>query len=396
MTMRWVGLALAVALTGCHGGKGEKRQPPAAAVLYAPVVKKAVPLTLDAIGTVEASSSVLVRALATGELKHVTFKEGQPVKQGQLLFEIDPAPARAALAQAEAQLARDRVNANQARSEARRYAGLLRQGFVAREQAEQLAASANALGQTLEADEASVASARIQLGYTAIHAPIDGVVGALQVTAGNLVKAADQTPLVVIHRVHPIYVSFAVPEAQVDQVKRFQSAKHQLPVVAKPKGDGAPARGSLTFLDHAVDATTGTWKLRGTFANADERLVPGQYVDATLELDPGADTLTVPAQAIQNGQQGTFVWVIGADDTVAVRPVEVGRLAAQDAVITKGLTLGEHVVTDGQLALVPGATVKRKGKDRGGADQAASGEAVAGKHHRRGGGGGMGGEGGTR
>jgi multidrug efflux system membrane fusion protein len=359
---RWPWVVGALILLGGGGywathraTKVEKKPPPTPAVLSALVARRPVPLEVQAIGNVEAHNSVQLRALATGEVTKVYFHEGQPVKRGQLLFTIDPGPGQAGMEQAQAALRRDNVVAANAAAEAKRYAGLLRQGFVTREQTEQLQANAAAAQATLAADRATVANARITLGYTTIKAPIDGIAGALQVNVGNLVKSADQTPLVVINQVRPIFVTFSVPEAQVDEVKRYQGS-HPLAVEARPRG-GAPATGTLTFLDNAVDQTTGTLKMKASFPNPDGRLVPGEYVDVLLTLAV-TDAITVPPQAVMTGQQGTFVFVIAADNTVAVRPVKVGRQTGDIAVIADGLQPGEKVVTDGQLQLVPGAKVR--------------------------------------
>lgn len=340
-----------------RGGKPEHKEPPPVSILAAPAKVQAVPLALTAIGNVQAYNSVLVRALATGEVKQVWFHEGQPVHKGQPLFEIDAGPAQALLQQAEAAYDRDRVQAANAAAEARRYAGLLKQGFVTREQAEQMQTSAASLNATLAADNAAIANAKISLGYTHIVSPIDGVAGALQVNIGNLVKSADQTPMVVINQVSPIYVQFSVPEGSVDDVRRFRTI-HPLTVSARPHGMGNAVEGKLTFIDNAVDATTGTLMLKGTFANQDGRLVPGEYVDVTLTLDKQPNALTVPATAVQTGQNGTFVFVVKDDQTVTVRPIKLQRQAGEVAVITEGLKPGEQVVTDGQLQLVEGAKVR--------------------------------------
>ncbi|MDB5097348.1 MAG: efflux pump, family, rane fusion lipoprotein, partial [Cyanobacteria bacterium RYN_339] len=250
----------------------------------------------------------------------------------------------------------DAVQAANARREAGRYAGLAAQGFVAREQAEQFRATSGALEATLAADRATVQNAKIQLSYASIYAPIDGVVGALSITAGNLVRANDTAPLVTINQIHPVYVNFALPEADIGRVREHMASK-KLGVVAQPKG-GAPADGELAFLDNAVDVATGTLHMKAVFPNATNNLMPGQFTDVRLTLNVDPNAITVPAQAVLTGQQGTYAYVLNADDTVAVRPVKVERQSGTLAVVKEGLKPGERVVTDGQLQLVDGAKVR--------------------------------------
>jgi multidrug efflux system membrane fusion protein len=337
----------------------EKRERPPIPVLVQPAATRAVPLTLRAIGNVQAINSVAVRPQVTGPLTKVAFQQGQPVSKGQLLFEIDPRPFQASLDQAQAALARDRATAEQATSQAQRYAGLLKQGFVSAEQASQFQASAEAGAATVRADEATVENAKLQLSYTQIRSPIDGVAGGVQLTVGNLVSPTGSTPLVTINQVHPVYVSFTVPENQLAQVRKYR-AEHPLTVQATPAGADKPATGTLAFQENQVDPQTGTMRLRATFPNQDGALVPGQFTDVTLQLDVQQDALTVPSAAVLQSQSGPNVFVLQPDNTVELRPVTLERQTDQWAVVSKGLQPGEQVVTDGQVSLAPGAKVVLK------------------------------------
>lgn len=331
-------------------------------VTVAQAVRKTVPIQLHAIGTVEAHSTVSVKSQIDGRIAAVYFREGQTVMKGDLLVQIDPRPFEAALNQAEADLARDRAQLMQASTDEKRYAYLLQQGVGSQQQYDQAHANAAALRGTVLADEAAVQTVKINLGYTQIRSPIDGRTGALILHPGNLVKANDQSGvIVVINQVKPIYVDFNLPESDLVQVRRYMTGR-QLAVAALPKGDpsGRPEFGSLSFIDNTVNANTGTFALKGLFANEDERLWPGQFVDATLTLSEQPDTIVVPSQAVQTGQDGSFVFVVGHDLSTQPRPVVVGDSLDGETVVKSGLKAGETVVTDGQLRLFPGAKVKIK------------------------------------
>jgi len=338
------------------GGGGNQAVP----VTTAKVARKTVPLDLQVIGTVEPSSTVAVHAQVTGELTTVTFKEGDDVREGQVLFSIDQRPLEAALKQAEANLARDQAQAANADSQLKRASELADRGIATREQVETSAANANALGATVAADRAAVENARVQLQYATIKAPISGRTGALQVHPGNLVRANDTTPIVVINQIVPVNVSFAVPEAQLPMLKQYL-AKGAVRVQADAPGDeGAPSEGRISFVDNAVDPTTGTIRVKGLFPNGDRRLWPGQFVNVVMTLATDPDALVVPSVAVQVGQQGSYVFVVKDDQTADLRAVETGRSVGQETIITKGLDAGEVVVTDGQLRLVPGTHVSIK------------------------------------
>jgi multidrug efflux system membrane fusion protein len=420
-------IALVLAgLAGCSGDKVESKQNPVrppVAVAVAAVEQRTVPLQIQAIGTVEAYSVVSVRAQVGGELVGVHFKEGQDVRKGDLLFTIDPRTYEAALAQAEANVAKDRVQVQQARAvlerdharvsqaragllrdqaqaknaevQERRYADLLKRGLIAQEQYDGIRTAAESLGATVRADEADVKSAeetvradeaavrsaeqavradeaavdnvKVQLGYTRIRAPINGRTGSLMLNEGNVVRAGgtSDSTLLVINQLRPINVAFTVPQQQLPSIQRYTSAG-KLQVDAFPPGEPRPVRGEVSFIDNTVDPATGTIRLKATFTNDEKRLWPGQFVNVALTLATEADALVVPAQAVQTGQQGAaYVFVVKADSTVEIRPVVVARTQGSETIIAKGLQKGESVVTDGQPRLVTGAKVEVRRGGRG-------------------------------
>jgi len=353
-------------------------------VTVAMASEKDVPVEIQVIGNVEAYSTISVKAQVGGQLTNVSFHEGDYVKTGDLLFTIDQRPLEAALnlaianlakdeatlGQAQANLARDTAQNKYTEANATRYAELFQSGVVSKDQSEQLRASADASGQALAADKAAIASAqaaigaskaaadnaRVQLGYTSIRSPIDGRTGNLNVKQGNVVMANSQE-LMTINQIEPIYVTFSVPEAQLPAIKRYM-AQQKLPVRAGPQDNpGDQETGVLTFIDNAVDMTTGTIKLKGTFANSDRKLWPGQFVRVTLRLTTQQNAIVVPNQAVQTGQNGSYVYVVKQDRTVEMRPVTTGARVEQDMVVDQGLQLGETVVTEGQLRLAPGSRV---------------------------------------
>jgi membrane fusion protein, multidrug efflux system len=386
-------LALILALGGCNkssvnaagGGRGRPGEGGPVPVVVARVSQRDVPINVDVIGNVEAYSTITVKAQVGGELNKVSFHEGDFVKKDDLLFTIDARPFEAALSQAqanlardtaalsqaEANLARDIANEKYAQDQGKRYRGLFDQGVVSREQADQMASSADALAQTVLADRAAIESAKaqivaskaavetatVQLSYTTIRSPIDGRTGSIAVKQGNVV-AANTTDLMTITQVQPIYVTFSVPEAQLGDIKRYMG-QGELPVRAASQSDTtAQEPGVLTFIDNSVDATTGTIKLKGTFQNAANRLWPGEFVRVTLGLTTRPHATVVPNQAVQTGQDGQFVYVVKQDRTVEMRPVTTGTRVDQELVIDRGLEPGETVVTEGQLRLTPGSHVQ--------------------------------------
>jgi multidrug efflux system membrane fusion protein len=333
---------------------------------------------------VEAYVTTSVRSQVTGQLLEVAFREGDVVKQGQLLFSLDRRPFEAALAQAEANLAKDRALLAQAEAQlgrdaanaeyqqltSERQSQLVQRGIIAKDAAEQSRSQADATAAVVKADRANIESARaelvaqqaavdtarVQLGYTTIRSPIDGQTGSLAVKVGGLVTA-NQTELMTIARVQPVYVTFAVPAVHLATIKQHKAAG-SLVVIATPQdGDAQPVTGALTFIDNAVDMTTDTIKLKATFANADRRLWPGQFARVTLRLAMLPHAIVVPDQAVQTGQDGQYVFVVKPDSTVEQRPVTSGQHVDQELVIDKGLQPGEIVVTEGQLRLEQGARV---------------------------------------
>src|SRR5262245_44998143 len=324
-------------------------------VTVASVTQKSMPVVIEGIGTVIAASTVSVRAQITGELTSVTFKEGEDVEKGQVLVTLDKRPLEAALHQAEAALERDKANLTNAKSIASRQQDLMQRGIATREQADTARTTADALEATVAADRAAVENAKVQLDYATIASPLAGRTGLLQVHPGNLVRANDTTPIVTINKVTPVYVSFAVPEAQLSDLKRYMARGRLMAVATLPAEADTQSTGEITFIDNAVDATTGTIKDKGTFPNADRQLWPGQYVNVRVTLTSAPRAIVVPTAAVQTGQQGSYVFVVKPDKTVEVRPVTVARASGSESVLATGAAVGETVVTDGQIRLVPGS-----------------------------------------
>jgi len=345
----------ALILLGACGKKVEPPKKPAVPVTVATVEQKTVPVQIRAIGNVEAYSTVGVKSQIGGVLIRVHFKEGQDVGKGDLLFSIDPRPYEAALKQAEANLAKDIAQLENAREEVRRYSELVKKGYVAQQQFDQVRTNFAALEATVNAGKATVENAQLQLKYCFIYSPITGRTGSLIANEGNVIKANADTSIVVVNQVQPIYVTFSVPEYYLGEIRKYMGGV-TLKVEAFPsKGDKNPAVGNLAFIDNVVDTATGTVKLKGSFDNRDKRLWPGQFVHVVLTLTVQNNAVVVPTEAVQTGQQGQFVFVVRDDLTAEVRPVVVSRTSGGESVIEKGLTPDEKVVTDGQIRLMPGA-----------------------------------------
>ena len=348
------------------------------------VVQQDVPVEIQVVGNVEAYATVTVRAQAAGELTKVSVREGDYVKAGDQLFSIDRRPTEAQLAQAQAnlakqtavlaqlqaQMARDQAQSQYAQNQADRFSKLFQEGVISKDQTEQTAASAGVSIQTVAADAAAIESAKadmnatkaaidnvkVSLSYTEIRAPISGRTGALLVKQGALVNAG-QMDLIMINQVTPIFVTFSVPEGNLSEIKKYM-AQGSLGVYAKPQEvEGPPDRGVLSFIDNAVDMTTGTIKLKGKFDNVGLKLWPGQFVRVTLRLTTRANALVLPNQAVQTGQDGPYVYVVKQDQSVEARKVETGPRVNENLVIESGLKFGETVVLDGQLRLAPGSKV---------------------------------------
>jgi multidrug efflux system membrane fusion protein len=387
ITMTMSGLWLLLSLSGCKPGQTTKGPmgPPIVPVSVAKATQESVPTELRVVGTVEASAIVQIKSQVSGQLLQVSFTEGQNVAKDDLLFEIDPRPYQEALRQAEANVARDRAQISQSeaslardaaqakynQSDADRYAELAKAGVVARSQADQAKTSADVARESaratqaaiesakaaLDSDLSAVSTAKLNLSYCQIRSPLSGRTGNLLVHAGNLVKAND-VPLVVIHQVSPIFVNFNLPEQHLATVRRL-NASHSLAVRVFAQDDPRrAASGTLSVIDNTVDSATGTIHLKATFDNKEGVLWPGQFVTSVLTLDTIQGATVVPAEAVQAGQQGQFIYVVGPDNKVAIRVVTAGRAFGKKMVIEKGIAPGDTVVTDGQLRLFPGAQVQ--------------------------------------
>jgi len=358
-----MGLLLAVSC-GRRGAGGPSRVP----VTVARAAQRAIPVELTATGTAEPRQTAAVESQVTGILTQVTFHEGDGVETGQVLFQIDPRPFQAALDQARGMLARDQAQAQNARLEAERYAELVKQDYVTKQDYDEKRANADALAATVRADSAMVANAQLNLEWATIRAPIAGRTGRLLVRQGNLVRANSADPLVVINQIHPILVRFAVPEQNLAAIQRYR--RNRLPVLVSPsKQDTAFSAGELTFVDNSVDTATGTVLLKAEFPNRDNALWPGEFLNVRLQLYVEDSALIVPSQAVMTGQQGTYVFVLNQDGTARSQPVTVERTAGQYAILTRGagVQVGEQIVTDGQLRLTAGAAVEVKGGGTSGA-----------------------------
>jgi multidrug efflux system membrane fusion protein len=346
-------------LVGC--ARQQAAPPPTAAVsvVVGKVSQDTVPVQITAIGNVESYSTVSIKAQVSGELVGVHFAEGDFVHKGQLLLEIDPRPYQAVLAQAQAALARDKAVAANNRAQALRESKLLEAGIVPAQEAEGVVSTADASDAVVNADNAAIDTAQINLEFCKIYSPIEGRTGILALKAGNLVKVAD-VPILVINQLDPIFVNFTVPQQYLPDIKKFMAQQTLRVSAIVPNDSGPPMLGTLTFVDNAVDTTTGTIHLRATFANAQNRLWPGLYVNILLTLSQQAHATVVPAHAIVPGQNGQLVYVLKGDNTVEARAVVSSRTVQDEAVIDKGLQPGETIVTDGQSLLVPGTKVAIK------------------------------------
>lgn len=337
-----------------------RKVPVAVPVTVAPVVAKTVPVRLYAIGNVEPFTTVAVKARVDGQILSVHFNEGDEVRQGQLLFEIDARPFAAALQQVQANLLRDMALRDRAADQEKRYKELLQKNFISPDAYGQVKTNLDSATATIRADEAAVASAKVQLDYSSIRSPVTGYAGKIAIQRGNLVKANDTGPLVTINQVVPIYVSFSVPEQNLSDV-RLHQAKGDLGVRANVPHVATPIEGKLIFVDNSADLSTGTIKLKATFPNKDKALWPGQFVNVALTLYEQQDAIVAPSVAVQNGPNGQYVFVLKTDQTVEMRPIQVARTEGDDTVVASGLKVGEQVVTVGQLRLAPGTRVDTSG-----------------------------------
>jgi multidrug efflux system membrane fusion protein len=331
---------------------------PAVPVVIAPVARKPMPVRIVAIGTVQPIATVAVKSRVDGEIAEVKISDGQAVKAGDVLFVLDTRAAEAQLKQAEATLAKDRAQLENAKRDVSRYKPLTEKEFVSRQQLDTAQTNVAALEATVLADQAIIDTFKVQLTYYTIRSPMDGRVGTIALKTGNAVKAQDTISLVTINQIKPIYVSYAVPQRELPGIRAAVGAG-TVPVQAAVPGDpGAPITGKIFFFDNQIDPTTGTISLKAIFDNADERLWPGEFVNVSSTLRVEADAITVPSSAVQVGQNGTYVFVVKADNTVELRPVAVNRTVGNESVISKGLNPDERVVTDGQLRLTNGSRIE--------------------------------------
>jgi len=350
-------------LPACSNDTKQPLKAASVPVTVGTVVRKPVPVQIRAIGNVEAYSTVGIKSQVGGTLMSVHFKEGQDANKGDLLFTIDPRPYEAALKQAEANLAKDNAQLENARVQAKRYADLVKKGYVAQEQYDQIRTNSDALEAAVSADKAAVENAQLQLKYCYIYSPITGRTGSLVSHEGNLIKANADDSMVVINRIQPIYVTFSVPEQKLQEIKKYMESENLKVEAFISNEDTNPEEGLLTFIDNTVDSATGTIKLKATFPNKDKKLWPGQFVNVKMILSTQFDAIVAPSQAVQTGQQGQYIFVVKDDLTVEQRPVTVDRTINEEAVIATGLKGDEKVVTDGQLRLVPGTKVEIKKSD---------------------------------
>jgi membrane fusion protein, multidrug efflux system len=348
-------VSLAVCLPGCNSVKPKSQSPPVP-VIVATAVKKSVPISLKMIGVAEAQKTVSIKSQMTGPITNVFFKDGQDVKKGDKLIELDCRPVESALKQAEANLLKDVASLENAKKEHARYTKLLEKKYVARQDYDKVETNLQALNATIKADNAVIESNHIMKQYCVIYSPIEGRIGSLKIFPGNIVRA-NETEIVVINQIAPILVSFTVPEKDLPEIRKFQSQKYLAVDVFIP-GDDNPEKGELNFIDNAINNTTGTITLKATIPNSSKKVLPGQFVNVVLFLRIEKDVTVVPSQSVEQGQVGQFVYVVRPDMKVDFRAVSTGASVDGKTIITGGLKPGETVVTDGQLRLKPGAKVR--------------------------------------
>jgi multidrug efflux system membrane fusion protein len=353
---RGVLLAAGLLLLGTGCAAKPRSRAPRVAVTVATAERRDMPFELTATGTVEPLQSADIGSPVGGMVTQVLFREGDEVRKGQLLFQLDPRPLRATLDQVLAQSTRSRAQAETARLEAGRAAALFERGLLSEAEWEQKRAAAETGSATARADSAAVESARLNLHYASIRAPISGRTGRLLIHEGDYVRPATVDPLVTINQTRPVRVAFTVPVSAVPLVQRYRATRPRVEV-RQAGADSVALDGALVFVDNAVDRESGTLLLKGEFANRDQRLVPGQFVEVRLVLYVEPRAIVVPALAVTRGQTGAFVYVMNPDSTVAPRPITVVRTVDDFAVVSEGIRPGETVITDGQLRLSPGARV---------------------------------------
>lgn len=335
---------------------------PAVPATVATVAAKDIPVRLRAIGNVEAFTTVAIKARVDGQIVAVKFTEGDEVKQGQVLFEIDRRPFEAQLAQAQANKLRDQALLDHAREQEKRYKDLLDRKFISPDAYEQVKTNVDTASATVRADEAAMQSVRLQIDYCTIKSPLTGYAGKIMIQQGNLVKANDVGALVVINQVRPVYVSFSVPEQDLSEVRRYQQSGELLVTATLANSGHAAVPGKLSFIDNSTDITTGTIKLKAEFANADKAFWPGQFANVVLTLTTQRGAIVAPSSAVQNGPNGQYVFVVKPDQTVDLRNIKIARTEGDDTVIASGLVAGDKVVTAGQMRLAPGIRIAAEAK----------------------------------
>jgi membrane fusion protein, multidrug efflux system len=341
-----------------RSGPPRSAPPAEVPVTEAVAASQDVPVYVEGLGTVQAFNTVAVRSRVSGQITSVAFREGQEVKTGDPLFQIDPRPFQAALEQAQATKSKDEAQLHGAELDLERYAKLLAPGFQSRQSYDQQTATVGQLRSAVQADQAMIDNAQLNLDYALIRSPIDGRTGQRLVDLGNFVQAAQNTNLVIIAQLKPVFVSFTVAQENLDSIRDNQ-AKHQLTVEAYSSDDKRLlSQGQVTLIDNQIDVATGTIHLRATFANADERLWPGEFVNAHLVLTMLNNAVTVPSQTVMEGPEGSYAYVVGAQGKAERRAVEVGLVQNGMTVINKGVASGEQVVVDGQYRLTNGSKVK--------------------------------------
>jgi multidrug efflux system membrane fusion protein len=349
-----------------HGGRGQGGPVQAVSVAVAPVQQQDLPVYLTGLGSIQAYNTVVVKTRIDGQLTQVAFREGQDVKQGQLLAVIDPRPYEVALSQAQATLFKDRAALQDAKINYDRYQGLFKDGVISQQQLDTQRSSTDQLEGAVRADEAQVNNQKLNLTYTRITAPVSGRVGLRLVDQGNMVHATDQNGLLVITQLQPIAALFTLPEDQLPEVEKHMRAG-ALQVEAYSRDDQTKlATGKLETIDNQIDPTTGTGRLKAVFTNAEHTLWPNQFVNVHMLLEVRKNSTVVPAAAVQRGPQGAYVFVVKADKTVDLRPVQVALTQADVTAIASGLTPGETVVTDGQDKLQAGSHIEPRPGNGGG------------------------------
>jgi membrane fusion protein, multidrug efflux system len=351
-----------VIMTRSEGTPQRQKSEAFASIKVAVAERKTVPVQLQAVGTVEAYATVSIKSRVDGQLMAVHFREGEDVKKGEMLFTIDPRPYDAAVKEARARLERDAALADKAERDARRYAELVAKNYVSSDKFEQFRANAEALRATVAADRATLERAQLNLEYCYIRSPMSGRTGRILVDEGAQIKANDDKGgMVEIMQIMPIHVGFAVPQQYLSEIKTHMAAGPLKVEADIPESQVTAETGTLSFLDNKVNTQTGTVLLKGTFANTDRLLWPGQFVTATLTLATRSGAIVIPSVAVQIGQDGQFVYVVKPDMTVEMRPIALGMTLGDEVVVERGLSAEEKVVTEGQLRLVPGANVRIAG-----------------------------------